>query len=293
MELIRPMEPVLTEQIFEHPDYLYQVKWDGVRILARIEGSGPEEVVLWNRKGRLKSRLYPDICQALADLQMPTGTILDGEMVSLGAKGTPSFRQVLKRDLSKHPRLEVPVVYMVFDCIFVGDASQAQTPLEARQRQLDQFIPGDGLVQLVRSFDRGIPLFEQMASLGMEGVVAKLRGSLYRIGQKHPAWKKIKCWRQMEVPVLGVQTKDGRPSSLLLGPPESEAGQGTTANETVGHASSGLTRHDWQLILAHLDARPTHGVARPTTAISVTVRFLEWTDDGKIRSPVIQSVHVT
>ncbi|MCL6453797.1 MAG: hypothetical protein K6T78_09340 [Alicyclobacillus sp.] len=278
-EPFRPMEPVMVHSFVDVDAYLYQVKWDGVRMLCHIAGS----VQLWNRKQRPRTSLYPDLCSTLASLRLPQDTVLDGEVVSLGEDGRPNFHRVLKRDLAARPHIDIPVWYMVFDCLQAGGRDLTGLPLETRLNWLDQYLPATGVVQRIDRFTDGPGLLARMADLGMEGVVAKRRGSVYRLGQKHPDWQKHKCWRTMWVPSVGVQMRpDGTPASLWLANPDQRG-------SVIGRAASGMNRARWRAVMAHCDRT---GRLAPDVEVWAEVRFLEWTDSGQLRAPTVERLEV-
>ena len=121
MELFRPFEPVQTDTLPTGSNWIGQVKWDGVRIVAHAREG---QVNLVNRHGRDRTKAYPELVESLAPLARQ-GCILDGEVVAF-AHGKPSFYRVLQRDRARHPAnvqvlcSQLPVVYMVFDIVWAG-----------------------------------------------------------------------------------------------------------------------------------------------------------------------------
>jgi bifunctional non-homologous end joining protein LigD len=115
MPTIKPMEPVLVSQPFDDPRYLYQIKWDGIRIVSSLSSGGVE---LRTKKGRLRTEQYPELLK-VKDCFAGENAILDGEAIVLGQQGIPSFHKILQRDLRKRVTSELmsahPVVYLVFD----------------------------------------------------------------------------------------------------------------------------------------------------------------------------------
>jgi bifunctional non-homologous end joining protein LigD len=284
-ELLIPMEPVLVNEPFDDPDYLYQVKWDGVRMLARKTTDG---VILWNRKGRLKTRLYPEVSREAEELNLPSDAILDGEMVSFGENGKPDFRRVLRRDLAANPNPRIEVCYVVFDFLEgtrVQRGSVYRVPLAERLQMLRNYVKQTPHIQVTDDFSAGTALFERMVQLEMEGIVAKRKDGFYHPGEKHPSWQKIKCWRHLQVKVVGVQLKDGRPSSLAV--------KEALTDDEPFRVGSGLAHSDWSKILTYAEVIPPDGRGTITLrpGIEARVRFLEWTHTGQLRAPVVE--HLT
>lgn len=307
--LLLPMEPVLIDEPFDKPDFVFQVKWDGVRMLASQTESGVE---LWNRKGRVKTRLYPEICADIASQGLPVGTILDGEMVSFGEHGRPDFRKILRRDLASNPRLNIPVCLVLFDYLpertDTLSTAAYPIPLSERLAMLREAIKPTPYIQVTDDFDSGTLLFERMKALEMEGIVAKRRDSFYYPGRKHDAWRKVKCWRYIRADVVALKTRDGRPVSLIVadiaGPADGETDRSqnitpgnedhTPVSRVIGHVSSGLVASDWRQILEYStksgEKYGSKEIIPLSRGLHARIRFLEWTHAGQLRSPVIESL---
>ena len=177
MDSLAPMLAVAGEP-FDSPDYLFEIKWDGVRTLAAIEPTGWR---LWGRREADYTVRYPELSLLR---QLPAGTVLDGELVRL-VEGRADFESLLSRHQLVSPRkihqaaAQHPVTYVVFDLLQLGGRSLLAQPLHQRRQQLEQLIAQAGLPRLV--FSQGIVgagqlFFEQVVSQGHEGVMAKRSG---------------------------------------------------------------------------------------------------------------------
>ena len=183
---------------FDDPQWLFQIKWDGVRCLAYISN----EIKLFNRKLKPRTTIYPEIVDALKP--MPKGTVLDGEIVALREDGSPSFYKTLRRDLRRRPPTPLalanaPAYYMVFDMPFYNGESLCRLPVEERLKKLAQALPESPVVKNVDViYEKGTALFAAAEAHGLEGIIAKRRDSPYLIGTKSPLWLKIKTenWRE-------------------------------------------------------------------------------------------------
>ena len=180
---------------FDSDQHLFEIKWDGTRMLAFVDDDGHRLV---NRHRRDHTEQYPE-CAFLA--QAPAGTILDGEMVVLHG-GLPDFRRLLSCDQARRPltiRLlarSLPATYVVFDLLYCRYQSLLIEPLQQRRARLHQLVHEIGQPALVLSegiVGPGILFFRQACQLGLEGVVAKQLGSRYRPGRRTQAWIKIKA----------------------------------------------------------------------------------------------------
>ncbi|MGI5877038.1 MAG: hypothetical protein ACOX7W_00355 [Christensenellales bacterium] len=291
---VRPMEPVSSESVIDEDDTLYQVKWDGVRVLAYIEESG---VRLFNRNLRERTRQYPELVEQLSALD--GDTVLDGEIIALNEYGKPDFPRVLERDLARavQPGSQFiasrPVYYMVFDVLWYRGENLCDRPLTERLGVLDSLGFDEGsLIHRVESVPgAGTALFAAVKSEELEGIVSKKKDSPYRIGKKSELWRKVKCFRHITALVGGYRTQDDRIRSLLLGIPREEG------LLCVGAASTGISGRQWEslrVLLPKINApcpfvNPPmmDGVRWVQPVLPVRVRFLEYTSRGNMRAPVI------
>lgn len=292
---VPPMEPVSRPDPFDCPDTLFQVKWDGVRALAYAGSSGG--VRLFNRKLHERTAQYPELIGGLAGLS--GGTALDGEIVVPGEGGKPDFPRVLRRDLSRSQSKidqlagSAPAHYMVFDVLWLAGEPVYPLPLARRLELLEGIGFRSPYIHIVESLPgTGRALFDAVKAEGLEGIVAKRADSPYRIGVKTSLWQKIKCARTLTALVGGYLKEDpDLPRSLLLGVPRQEG------LCYVGAAASGVTREEWRR-LGELFGRipgpcpfvnpprdPRARWVRP--ALTVDVRFLEYTESGVMRAPVV------
>jgi bifunctional non-homologous end joining protein LigD len=292
---VLPMEPVTTNEAFDDADTLFQVKWDGVRILAYKYPDG--QLRLFNRRKNERTQQYPEILQAL--MALPGGTLLDGEIVALNEAGKPDFPRVLRRDLLRSiakiqlQAAHIPVHYMVFDVLWHDGTACYALPLAQRLKILDKITFTSHMIHTVDAIpSQGRALFEAVKAEGLEGIVAKKAQSAYFIGKKTPLWQKIKCLRTVNAVVGGfIREEPVRIRSLLMGL-SMEGGL-----QYIGAAASGVTQRQWLDITALLDKIPGPCPFENPPAVKnaywvqpvlhAEVRFLEYTADGTMRAPAI------
>jgi ATP-dependent DNA ligase len=185
---------------FDSVDYLFEIKWDGTRMLAAIDRDGYRLV---NRHGRERTEQYPEFGFLR---QLPAGTLLDGEMVVL-VGGKPAFGKLLTREQTQDPlkvrmlARSLPAVYVVFDLLYANYEPLLDLPLEERRELLEKLVEDQqesGIVYSTGVVGQGRAFFEKVCREGLEGVVAKRRGSRYRPGKRTDAWIKIKPWHGAE-----------------------------------------------------------------------------------------------
>ena len=180
---------------FDSPEYLFEVKWDGVRALAAC---GLGEWSMWGRDGADYTGRYPEL-EVLRRLS--EGTILDGELVRPGPSGRSELGAILSRhQLSSPARIHrasrsQPVCYVVFDLLYHRDRSLLGEPLRDRRATLQELV--QRLHEPVLLFSEGVvgpgkAFFAALVAQGQEGMMAKHLASRYRPGRRSAAWRKIK-----------------------------------------------------------------------------------------------------
>ena len=283
---------------------IYELKLDGVRIVADKRG---EQVDLRYRKLRSARATYPEITRALRALA-PERVVLDGEIVAFDDAGRPSFERLARRIHLSRPTdvrraaSEVPIVYMVFDLLQLGDHDLRTLPLSSRKQLLAELLPGKGLVRMLDHIDSdGTRLFQFCQEHQLEGVVAKLRASRYRPGPKRFSdWVKIKCEREDDFVVVGWEHSDKarKLRNLVLA--------SVVDDELVlrGKVGSGLddASIDWfieRLRASEVDAPTASGTLREQgkrhwvePRIVVSIQHGGFSTRGHIRFPVFRGVCV-
>lgn len=299
-EPIIPFEPVMSDEIPDGKEWIHQVKWDGVRVLAYFEGT---ETRLFNRHGNERTAVFPEIARAQNYLSA-LSAIVDGEVIALDTSGKPSFHEVMRRDgisrMEKIPvlRREVPITYMIFDLIYRDGEWIDQVPLERRCDMLSDVLIETGQVRRVTSEEDGFALYQAVKQQGMEGIVSKNLNSKYLIKGKNGSWKKIKTERDLIAVIGGVTRRSSRFNALMLGLYNR---QGQLVY--IGRAGPGrLSEQQWQIFTNHVGLIKTSvcPFSNPPEAIkdvqwlkpdlTVKVVYREWTRGGNLRQPVIQAI---
>jgi bifunctional non-homologous end joining protein LigD len=303
-EDLRPMNATLGATPPRGEDWGWELKWDGIRALAYIDGG---RIRLFTRNGNEVTHRYPELRPLGAELG-PRQAVLDGEIVALDEEGRPSFELLQSRmhveNASAIRRLsgEVPVVYMIFDLLWLDGHSLMNRPYADRRERLAALqLAGPSWQAPPHEVGDGAATREISERFGLEGVVAKRLDSVYEPGRRSHAWVKVKYTTAQEFVVGGWLPGEGGRSgtvgSLLIGYYE-----GADDNRVLRYAArvgSGLRGSD----LAYLDralaerARPTSpfGAGSPPKGahwvepdLVVQVKFREWTRSGGVRAPVFQ-----
>ncbi len=208
---------------FDSDDYLYEIKWDGIRALGFF---GEGRARLQGRKLTDSSERYPEIVAGLEAL--PGEGILDGEIVVLDEEGRPDFQRVLVREQTRGREAALlrsrqhPAVYIAFDLLRRGSEWLLDRPLAERRRLLSELLGNmkpSPIVESLYVIGRGEALFAEAKRRGLEGVFAKRLDSRYRPGERTRDWLKLKVRREVDTVLVGLVRERGakRIKSLVLG----------------------------------------------------------------------------
>ncbi len=210
-ESVKLMLAETAEAPFSSPDWLYELKHDGFRLLAERDG---DEARLLYRRGSDTSAIYPDLTRALRALPCRR-FVLDGEVVVLEDDGRPSFPRLQQRALLQRPAdaaraaLQHPATLYAFDLLAFEDFDLRPLPLELRKELLRQLLPRAGPLRFCDHVpEQGRALFEQVQRLGLEGVMAKRRDAPYR-GGRSGLWLKLKVEHAGDFVVVGLSPPEG------------------------------------------------------------------------------------
>ncbi len=212
---IKPMLGRLVRSPFDSPKHLFELKWDGMRGLAFVEGG---ELRLLSRNGRDITTQFPELGE-IAKQVKADGVLLDGEIVCLDEQNRPSFSRLQQRLQSKRvarPRIN-PAHFIAFDILYIKGQSVMKQPLMDRKNLLGEVLNPTELIQACLFVeDEGEPFFQATCELGLEGIMAKDKSSPYLPGRRSPAWQKIKRVNSSWVGIPSAAPKE-RCSAPTLG----------------------------------------------------------------------------
>ena len=301
---LEPMQATLTQGPFANPAWIFEPKLDGVRAIARLEGG---TVRLTSRRNNEMTPQYPAVAAAVGK-QPANSLILDGEIVAFDANGVPSFERLQQRINLTNPveikqaDRDIPVVYYVFDILYVDGVDVRRVPLEARQALLRRSVMPTPSLRLVEAFDAdGLTAYEAATSLGLEGLMAKRRDSAYDSGNRSQAWLKVKSRLTDEFVVVGYTSGlNSRASTFgaLAIATRDASPRGAGRLVPVGRVGSGFDERTLRSLLARLQTMavpsPPLEVTREQAAdvtwvrpeLVVEVEYAQMTSDGNLRAPV-------
>jgi len=297
------------DEAFTRDGWIFELKMDGYRLLA---SKAHGEALLLTRNGNDYTGVFPEVARAIKALPFESG-IVDGEVVVLDESGKPSFAMLQQRGRLTSPThvrraaVELPASFFVFDLIAFEDFDVRPLPQTRRKELLADLTPKLGAVRYLSHIERdGEAFLEQVAAMGLEGIIAKKADAPYRAGRT-PQWLKIKAEKTGDFVIVGFTQPKGSRSgfgALQL------ADYVNDRLVYAGRAGTGLKEKQIRELRGKLDVivrsdPPCEGpvlkpntTALPKEAIPETktttwvepkfvceVRFREWTPDGVLRHP--------
>ena len=207
---IIPMRPRLAARAFNSPEYVFELKWDGIRALAARDGNGL----------RVTDRAGGDLLGAvpeLRDLRLPEGMVVDGEIVVCDSRGRPSYDLLAGRLGPKAAKRGRGPIFVAFDLVYAEGRPLISRPLaERRARLLGAGIGSRILAVPEHLDDDGEPFLEVVAEYGLEGIVAKRRDGRYVPGTRTSDWLKCHVTPRADVVVGGLVVDEQRGARTLL-----------------------------------------------------------------------------
>src|SRR6202171_2456967 len=289
----------LGDKPFSDPNWLFEIKWDGIRTIAFIENGN---VKLFARSQRDGTGEYPEY-QDLAKHVSASTAILDGEIVTLDANGRSDFQKLQNRFSVSNPSQKliqsVPLTYYVFDLLYCNGFDLRKSPLLQRKELLREALIADQRVRYSEhQLEKGQELFEAAQAQRLEGIVGKQIESPYT-GNRTPLWLKLKVVNELDAVVLGwTAPRRTRQyfGALVLGLYEKKE------LKFIGSVGTGFDQKNQKQILDQLENLKVHRSllrdppklrehvewVRPT--LVARVKFANWTDDNHLRAPVFLSL---
>ncbi|HEV2841000.1 MAG TPA: non-homologous end-joining DNA ligase [Chthoniobacterales bacterium] len=300
---IPPMKPKLVETPPTAGDWIYELKFDGIRLIAVKNG---DKVNLISRNRNELGGRFAQVASAVAELPIED-CVIDGEVVALDEKGGSSFQLLQAHEMEGR---RAPIYFYVFDLLQAAGKSLIGLPLERRKALLSTLC--EGAADSIRfSGEIGgdpVALLQEVKRLGLEGVIGKQRGSVYESDRRSGAWIKLKCVNEQEFVIGGFTPPQGARKyfgALLVGYYQNKrllfAGKVGTGFDSkmlalLHKRFKAETRTDCPF--ADLPSKQggqwvqgiTPAMMRRCEWINPVfvcqVKFAEWTRDGKLRQPV-------
>lgn len=294
-ERIQPALATVVDRPFSDPDWLFEIKWDGIRALAYIQD---KEVELRSRTGRVITAEYPELAIA-PNVLAARSAIVDGEIVALDETGRSDFQRLQNRLGVARPSAElrrrVPIVYWVFDLLYCDGYDLRQSPLLERKRLLQQILEPSELIRYSdHQLEKGRELFEVARQRELEGILGKQIRSPYPEGRTR-LWLKFKMIQEVDAVVGGWTAPRGSREhfgALLVGLYEGKK------LRFIGGAGSGFNQKSQREIfdrLEKLESERSPFVPAPKTkekahwvtpSLVARVKYSSWTKQPRLRAPI-------
>ena len=300
---IEPMKAKLVEKPPTMGDWIYELKFDGIRLIGIKRG---DKVSLLSRNENDLTKRFPEIVEATKALPARE-CVIDGEVVALDDEGRSSFQLLQAREMEGR---KSPVYFYAFDLLQLDGKSLLSLPLEARKDVLEKLCADAGDPVRYSSAIGGDAerLLKEVERRGLEGIIGKQRNSVYEPGRRSGAWIKLKCVREQEFVIGGFTPPQGARKhfgAVLVGYYEKKklvfagkVGTGFTAKSlAMLHKKFQKERRDdcpfvdlpskqngqWVQDITPSMMRTMHWV---NPVFLCEIKFAEWTRDGKLRAPV-------
>ena len=302
---VKPMLAQLADKPFDNEDWVFEVKWDGVRaILLRDKAKGITEIQ--SRNGKNITHRYPEILKAIDSVIIKSNEsiVIDGEIVVLNEEGIPDFQRHQRRMNVESQRdveflsNDMPATYFVFDILYIDGKSVEELDFVDRRKILDTVVAKGSKRLCISEYieEKGKALFKSVVERRLEGIVAKYKHSKYRQGIRSSGWLKIKGLLTQDCVVIGYTKGEGNRQeyfgSLIL------ATYDKGKLRFIGHSGSGFGFDQLEETLRLMqrfrtDKCPVDTVPyvnghpiwlRPE--LVAEVKFSGWTQDMIMRSPI-------
>lgn len=294
---IEPMMAQIADRVPKSGDWLFEVKWDGVRAIAFLEN---ETMRLQSRTGNRCERQYPEL-QAMPHQIAADTAILDGEIAILDSKGVSQFHLIQPRIMNADPNSvahmsrNIPVVYFVFDLLYLDGYDLRGVRLDERRRLLEEIVTPDPYLRVSAAFPgAGEEMLDAARENGLEGLLAKRASSCYE-PKRSSEWLKIKIVNQQEFVIGGFTEPQGDRSyfgALVLGVYED------SKLNWVGNVGTGFDQKTLAFLYSRLEPlvttkcpfavrpKPDRGMTWVRPELLAQVKFTQWTQDKRLRAPV-------
>jgi bifunctional non-homologous end joining protein LigD len=284
---IEPMLATLIKEPFDHPDWIFEMKWDGYRAVAEIRDGN---VLLYSRNRISFNRKFSPVVDSLKNFRFEA--VLDGEIVVVDDRGHPDFQML--QDYQKSGRGHL--LYYVFDLLHLEGHDLTNLPLLKRKEILKKILPPDPKIKFSDHVEKeGVLFFRVVKEKGLEGIMAKHSQNAYRMVMRGREWLKVKTQFTQEGVIGGfTEPKGSRRNfgALVLGVFDGDE------LIFIGHTGSGFSAGILREIREKMDPlirKKCPFKVEPKTNTPVTwvkpelvceVIFHGWTDEDIMRQPV-------
>ena len=308
---IEPMKSKLVEQPPTHGNWMYELKFDGIRLIVI---KNDRKISLMSRNQNEQAKRFPEVVEAIGELPVRE-CVIDGEVVALDEQGRSSFQLLQALEMEGRKAL---IYFYAFDLLQLEGKSLIGLPVEARKTVLAKLCAGAG--EIIR-YSGEIPtgrdakvLLKEVQRRGLEGLIGKLRNSIYEAGRRSGTWIKLKCVNEQEFVIGGYTPPQGARKhfgAILVGYYENKKKKEDSRLVFAGKVGTGFTTKSLSMLdkkfqketrdrcpFVDLPSKQngqwiqgiTPSMMRKIHWVNPVfvceIKFAEWTRDGKLRAPV-------
>jgi bifunctional non-homologous end joining protein LigD len=285
-KFISPMSATLSDEpAFDHKDWIFEIKWDGYRAVAELDG---KDTRFYSRNGLSYNKAYPKIYNEL--VKMKADAVFDGEVVVF-RDGMPSFQAIQNYKSTQN----LPIQFIVFDCLQLDGKDLTKLKLLERKEILKSILPESDVIKYCDHIEEeGIALFQQATKMKLEGIIAKRINSKYYSDKRSKDWLKIKNVNIDDFKIVGwTDPKASRQyfGALLLAREidgelvySGEVGTGFT-NDLLKSLFSKIQHLEVDQCPCDGPVKKEKGFHWAKPKYSCQVQYVEITDDGHVRHP--------
>lgn len=210
LKFIKPMEPELVDTPPQGDEWLHEIKFDGYRTQVIKDENG---IRLCTKNGYDWTGRYIELAGEAEGIEAES-FIIDGETITVNEAGLSDFHALQSAVTSRKPSRDLYLV--AFDLLHLNGHDLRNMPVEDRREILQELIPAVGRIQVSKAMPgTGDAVYHLVDRAGLEGMVSKRKDSVYRSGPTMN-WRKIKCYAEKEMDIIGVQREAGKPAMVLM-----------------------------------------------------------------------------
>lgn len=210
LKFIKPMEPELVDTPPQGDEWLHEIKFDGYRTQIIKDENG---IRLFTKNGYDWTGRYIELAGEAEAIEAES-FIIDGETITVNEAGLSDFHALQSAVTRRKPSRDLYLV--AFDLLHLNGHDLRNMPVEDRREILQELIPAVGRIQVSKAMPgTGDAVYHLVDRAGLEGMVSKRKDSVYRSGPTMN-WRKIKCYAEKEMDIIGVQREAGKPAMVLM-----------------------------------------------------------------------------
>ncbi|MGF1587017.1 MAG: DNA ligase D [Bacteroidales bacterium] len=295
-KVLKPMLAKLTEKLIDNPEWLYEIKYDGYRIISTIRNG---IVSLLSRNGNSYTEKFQTLASELNNVK--DNIILDGEVVIENEKGVSDFQMLQNYNTFQSGVLK----YYVFDILYLNGHDVTRFPLKSRKELLDAFFNKYRFSKIYNTdfqTGNGVSLFRELSAKGYEGIIAKSPDGIYLPGKRSESWLKVKSTMMQEAVICGytLPLKSRKYfGSLILGIYEENVLR-YIGNCGTGFTDASIKELYNKFITIKAEKCPFRTIPKISypkgkpvwvkPELVCSVKFSEWSDDKHLRNPVFMGL---